>query len=65
MKIGIREKIIRRLGGIPLHRVGRDPFPNYFLVCESTMIHVDLYGIWMEAKYRLIDRKDAKREGLG
>jgi len=63
MKIGIREKIIRRLGGVPLWRVGRDPLPGWFMVVESSTIQQRVDGVWVEVMYRVIDRERIRQVG--
>lgn len=52
MKIGIREKIIRRLGGVPLWLAGRDPIPGWYLKPVESMIEQNECGICVTVKYQ-------------
>lgn len=56
----IREWIIRRLGGVPIWIIGRDPFPDWFLRVRSSEIRQSWDGIRMTVEYDVMSPEDRK-----
>lgn len=51
----LKNKIIRRLGGVPIWFVGRDPIPGKGLIPVSTTMKQDSDGICITVEYRTVN----------
>lgn len=59
----IRERIIRRLGGVPCILYGRDPLPDLYLQPMETRIEQDMSGCTITVKYMAVQYEKKKKEG--
>ena len=61
MKQKIRDRIIRRLGGVPIWRVGRDPIPGWFLQPQESTFEQRTDGIWVTVRYAAFRPEKSRR----
>ena len=59
----IRERIIRRLGGVPCNLYVRDPLPDHYLQLMEARIEQDMSGCTITVKYMAVQYEKKKKEG--